>query len=84
MNRKFRLNELVDLQVFDGEEGIAKPDPRIYQRTIMRLGVQLEGCVFVDDTRCNIDAAHQLGIHALHFKSMAQAITEIQAILQTV
>src|SRR5215470_3364778 len=39
MNRKFRLSELVDLMVFDGEEGIAKPDSRIYRRTLTRLGV---------------------------------------------
>jgi hypothetical protein len=31
------------LQVFDGEEGIAQPDPRIYQRTLARLGVELRG-----------------------------------------
>jgi epoxide hydrolase-like predicted phosphatase len=84
MNRKFRLEELVDLQVFDGEEGIAKPDARIYQRTITRLGVQPEESVFVDDTKCNIDAAQRLGMHAIHFKSTAQAIAEIQAILQRV
>ncbi len=84
MNRKFRLNELVDLQVFDGEEGIAKPDARIYQRTITRLGVQPEESVFVDDTESNIDAAQRLGMHAIHFKSTAQAIAAIQTILQRV
>jgi FMN phosphatase YigB (HAD superfamily) len=82
MNRKFRLNELVDLQVFDGEEGVAKPDPRIYQRTLTRLGVQPEESVFVDDTESNINVAQRLGIHAIHFKSTTQAITEIQAVLQ--
>ena len=82
MNRKFRLSELVDLQVFDGEEGIAKLDFRIYQRTITRLGVQPEECVFVDDTECNIGAAQRLGMHAIHFRSTEQAIDEIQAVLQ--
>jgi FMN phosphatase YigB (HAD superfamily) len=77
MNRKFRLNELVDLQVFDGEEGVAKPDSRIYQRIITRLGVQPEESVFVDDTECNIDAAQRLGIHGVLFKSTTQAIAEI-------
>jgi FMN phosphatase YigB (HAD superfamily) len=84
MNRKFRLNRLVDLQVYDGEEGIAKPDARIYQRTLTRLGVQPEESVFVDDTESNIDAAQWLGIHSVYFESTAQAIAEIQAVLQSV
>src|ERR1700730_2348515 len=40
VNRKFRLGELVDLMIFDGEEGVAKPDARIYQLTLMRLDMQ--------------------------------------------
>ncbi len=79
---KFRLNKLVDLQVFDGEEGVAKPDTRIYQRTLTRLGVKQEESVFVDDMKSNVDAAQRLGIHAIHFKSTAQAIAEIQTVLQ--
>jgi epoxide hydrolase-like predicted phosphatase len=83
MNRKFRLSERVDLMVIDGEEGIAKPDARIYQRTLMRLGVQPEETVFVDDKESNVDAAQRLGIHAIHFKNTTQAIVEIQAVLQS-
>ncbi len=82
MNRKFRLNELVDLQVFDEEEGVAKPDARIYQRTLVRLGVEPGETVFVDDTKSNIDAAQWLGIHAIHFKSTEQAIDDIQVFIQ--
>ena len=83
MNRKFRLGERVDLMVFDGEEGIAKPDARIYQRTLMRLGVQPEETVFVDDKESNVDAAQRLGIHAIHFTNTTQAIVEVQAVLQS-
>lgn len=82
MNRKFRLNERMDLMVFDGEEGIAKPDARIYQRTLIRLGVQPEEAVFVDNKESNVDAAQRLGIHSIHFKNTAQTIADIQAVLQ--
>ncbi len=74
----------MDLQVFNGEEGVAKPDSRIYQRTLTRLDVQPEEAVFVDDTECNVDAAQQLSMHAIHFKSTAQTIAEIQTVLQSV
>jgi HAD superfamily hydrolase (TIGR01509 family) len=84
MNRKFQLNKLVDLQVFGGEEGVAKPDVRIYQHTTTRLGVRPEESVFVDDMEYNIDAAQRLGIHAIHFTGTAQTIAEIQAVFQRV
>ncbi|WP_201375450.1 HAD-IA family hydrolase [Ktedonobacter robiniae] len=82
MDRKFRLGEMVDLMVFDGEEGISKPDARIYLRTLARLGVNPEEAVFVDDKPINVEAAQELGIHALHFKDTAQILAELRAVLQ--
>jgi putative hydrolase of the HAD superfamily len=82
MNRKFRLGELVDLMVFDGEEGVAKPDARIYQLTFTRLDVQPDEVVFVDDKERNVVAAQQLGMHTVHFKNTAQAIAEVQTCLR--
>jgi putative hydrolase of the HAD superfamily len=83
MNRKFRLHELVDLMVFDEEEGVAKPDAQIYLRTLLRLGVQPEEAVFVDDKVENVEAARQLGMHSIHFQNTEQALAEIQKVLQT-
>jgi len=83
VNRKFRLGELVDLMIFDGEEGVAKPDARIYQLALTRLGVQSDEVVFVDDKGSNVEAAQRLGMHTVHFKNTAQAITEVQAFLQS-
>ena len=83
MNRKFRLQELVDLMVFDEEEGMAKPDARIYLRTLQRLGVQPEEAVFVDDKLENVEAARQLGMQGIHFQRAEQALAEIQQMLET-
>lgn len=84
MNRKFRLHELVDLMVFDEEEGVAKPDARIYLRTLLRLGVEPAEAVFVDDKVENVEAARHLSIHSIHFQHTEQALAEIQKILQIV
>lgn len=83
MNCKFRFNDLVDLMVFDEEEGIAKPDAQIYLRTLLRLGVRPEEAVFVDDKMENVEAARQLGMHGIHFQNTEQALAEIQEVLQT-
>jgi HAD superfamily hydrolase (TIGR01509 family) len=69
--------------VFDEEEGVAKPDARIYLRTLLRLGVQPEEAVFVDDKMENVEAARQLGMHSIHFQHTEQALAEIQEVLRT-
>lgn len=84
MNRKFRLHELMDLMVFDEEEGVAKPDAQIYLRTLLRLGVEPAEAVFVDDKVENVEAARHLGMHSIHFQRTEQALAEIQKVLQTV
>jgi putative hydrolase of the HAD superfamily len=58
-----------------------KPDPRIYELTISRLGgVELHECLFVDDNEQNVEAARALGMTAVQFHSNDQAIPEIRAL----
>lgn len=81
MNRKFRLQELVDLMVFDDEEGISKPDARIYWLTLERLNLLPEEVVFVDDKGDNVEAARRLGMHGIQFNDARQAISELERLL---
>ena len=83
INQKFKLDELVDLMVFDGEEGVAKPDARIYELALLRLGVRPGEAVFVDDKEQNVEAAQRLGMHGVLFKNTAQAVAEVQALLSS-
>lgn len=54
------------LQVVEScREGMCKPDPRIYQLCLERLGVQAQESVFLDDIGQNLKAAAQLGIKTL-------------------
>lgn len=81
MNRKFQLDTLFDLMVYDGEEGVSKPDPRIYQITLTRLSLEPHETVFVDDKTQNVEAAQQLGMFAILFEDTEQAIADIQNLL---
>jgi epoxide hydrolase-like predicted phosphatase len=83
LNRKFNLDKFFDLMVFDSEEGISKPDPRIYHLTLQRLNIQPYEAIFVDDKHRNLDTAQQLGIHTVLFGNSSQTITDIQHLLQT-
>ena len=49
--------------VVSGEEGIAKPDPAIYQILLDRYGVEAgRPPLFVDDRAENVEAAEALGM----------------------
>ncbi|SRR5579884_498217 len=79
MKRRFHLDKLVDLMVFDGEEGVSKPNKQIYLRTLARLEVQAQEALFVDDKLENVEVAKRLGMQGVHYRDARQAITEIRA-----
>jgi epoxide hydrolase-like predicted phosphatase len=82
-NRRFGLADAiqVDLMVYSAEEGVAKPDPRIYQLTCDRLGIAPHEALFLDNSLTCVRAAQQLGMHGIHFKNSDQALADLQAFL---
>jgi putative hydrolase of the HAD superfamily len=75
------IDEIFELVVDSGFEGVRKPERAIYELTLQRLGVAPEVALFVDDTEINCDAARALGMRAVHFRSNAQAIADVEAAL---
>jgi putative hydrolase of the HAD superfamily len=78
---RYGLAEMADLLVYSYQEGIEKPDHRIYRRTCQRLGVRPQEVVFLDDVQANVVAARQVGMHAVRFQDTTQAITEVDGCL---
>ncbi|MCL5997749.1 MAG: HAD family phosphatase [Chloroflexi bacterium] len=76
--RLFGFDAPVDAAVYSFNEGITKPSPHIYRVALERLGVRPEQAVFVDDFIENIDAAREVGMPAVWFRSREQAVTELQ------
>ena len=79
---RYHFAELCDLLIYSHEEGIAKPERRIFELTCERLGVRPAEIVFLDNVESNVAAAREFGIHAILFQETAQAIAAIQACLQ--
>lgn len=79
---RYGFTSMVDVAVYSHEEGVRKPDPRIYEVACERLGLRPDEIVFLDDVEANVDAARALGIHAILFQSTAQAIADVQACLE--
>jgi HAD superfamily hydrolase (TIGR01509 family) len=79
---RFHFSALTDLIIYSHEEGVAKPDQRIYALACERLGRRPDEIVFLDDAERNVAAASAYGIHAIRFHDNAQAIADIDACLR--
>ncbi len=56
-----------DGHVYSYEEGIAKPNPRIFRIAIKRFGLEPPATLFIDDRQENIEAASALGFRTIHY-----------------
>lgn len=75
------ITELFDLIITSADEGVRKPHVRIYEIMLERLDVTPAEVVFVDDNVENVEAARNLGIHSIHFRSTEQTISELDKLL---
>lgn len=78
LSSKFGLDKMVDTLIFSYEVGLAKPDIKIYQVVVHRLGINPGEIIFIDDKIENVESAQLLGMHAILYKDNAQAIAAIQ------
>lgn len=73
------LSELDDY-LLSGMAGVAKPDERIFNTFLQRIGRPAEECVFIDDSQANIDAASRLGFTGILFRSAPQLRDELHSL----
>jgi 2-haloacid dehalogenase len=74
---RFDFLTLFDGIVVSGEEGMIKPDPKLYQTLLERYDIDPSRAVFIDDNKANVDAAEALGIHGIHFHTPQQLRAEL-------
>jgi 2-haloacid dehalogenase len=55
--------------IVSGEEKTRKPFDKIYNLTLERFQIKAENAIFIDDNLRNIEAANNLGINGIQFKS---------------
>lgn len=65
--RTFPVYGLFDGEVVSCEEGVVKPEPRIYELLLERFGLEPAETLFIDDRRVNLEAAAAFGIRTQHF-----------------
>jgi len=75
------IDEIFEVVVDSAFVGMRKPDPRIYELTLERLGSVAGDCVFLDDLDVNCRAAGELGMAAVRFEDTDAAIAAVEAAL---
>jgi len=73
--------DVVDIMVISSEEGIAKPDERIYRLIACRLGVEPEEMVFVDDSVENVVGAERVSIKGILFETTEHTVKKVNDLL---
>ena len=63
---------LADAMVISGEEGMFKPQRRIYDLLRERIGLPAEELCFIDDVESNCEGARRAGWHAVRFTDNAR------------
>jgi epoxide hydrolase-like predicted phosphatase len=71
------LAELFDDVVISADVGMHKPQPEIFRLAAQRLQVEPSECVFVDDLRENCEGAEAVGMTAIRFRDVPQAIARL-------
>jgi epoxide hydrolase-like predicted phosphatase len=80
---KLPVDEIFDVVVDSAFVGCRKPESRIYEITLERLGVTAPAALLLDDIEVNCAAARELGLEAVWFRSNEQAVAEIEAALKS-
>ena len=60
-----------------GQEGMKKPDERIYQLILQRYSLSIDKTIFIDDNLRNVKAAENMGLKSIHFQSGNQLRSEM-------
>ena len=77
----WNIEDTFDDMTISSEVGIMKPDPRIFQMALERLDVHPQESIFIDDFPHNVDGAQNINMHAIHFQTRDQTLSELENLL---
>ena len=66
--------ELFDEVILSYQVGMIKPDPRLFQLMVERIGVPAEACVMIDDVERNCLSAQSIGMQAIQHHDNDQTL----------
>ncbi|MEN8171520.1 MAG: HAD family phosphatase [Chloroflexota bacterium] len=79
---RWKIDDAFDMMTISAEEGIMKPDARIYQIAAARANAAPSEVVFIDDFPHNIQGAEAIGMHGILFQSRGQILAALDTMLK--
>jgi len=76
--KKQGLEKNFDEIVYSCKVGFIKPDEKIYQIMLKKLGVKAEETVFIDDKEINIDGAKKAGMKGIVFLNYQKLVQDLK------
>lgn len=77
------LRRFFDNITISSREGVIKPNPKIFEHTLEKLGVKPEEAIFIDDISRNCDAAKAVGMQAIWYRGFPQMTSDLEKLLAT-
>ncbi len=75
------IEKFFDEIVVSSTIGIVKPNPKIFEYVVQKLGVEARQCVFIDDIQRYLLGAESLGMKTIRYQNFPQMKTELEKIL---
>lgn len=72
LEQRYQISHYFELIVNSARVALAKPDPAIFEWTLAQLQLRPEQTLFTDDQQHNVNAASELGMHAVLFTGAAE------------
>jgi putative hydrolase of the HAD superfamily len=78
--RKSEAYPLFDAVIMSFQVKTLKPDPRIFEAALAKLGLPAGACVFIDDIPAFAQAASGCGIHGIHYRGHRDLLLQLRAL----
>ncbi len=82
LTETWKIHDAFDEIIISAEVGLIKPDPRVFELALKRLGIAPGEAVFIDDLQRNVEGARAVGLHAIRFRDPQQARRELTELLE--
>jgi len=80
-NKKYSFYKIFDVMITSFEVGKRKPDKRIYNTAIKKIGFKPNEIVFIDNEMKNVEGAIKIGIKAIHYDNHRNFINKLNKLL---
>jgi putative hydrolase of the HAD superfamily len=63
--------------IYSFDAGCRKPDPEIFEYALNKVAVEASQAIFIDDIPDNVNAAREMGMHAIHFTDSNRLVQDL-------